>query len=269
MEAADLYIRAAFLTFFSCPALFHFLLHLSTTLFSSVLFLCKMVLNYLMLNKRLGKDESRHTLSTVPIRVALEAGPKLAWGIADNWMIHLMCICLHQKIAYKEQYRSATWSCAHTVLCVHPAGALLHPHPVCVCCGESGWECLPTAACVAGRHPGQRWKDAHHLYPVQGIDRPPVTDHTITDHSTTDPWLGWLCGAFFLSLFSVVCAYAGTDLSVVYVCLCLQNVNELNQWLSAIRKASIYNRRMLPFFHPGAYRSGKWTCCLQADRASN
>uniref|UniRef100_A0A667ZZG4 RAS protein activator like 1 n=1 Tax=Myripristis murdjan TaxID=586833 RepID=A0A667ZZG4_9TELE len=45
-----------------------------------------------------------------------------------------------------------------------------------------------------------------------------------------------------------------------------QNVNELNQWLSAIRKASIYNERMLPSFHPGAHRGGKWSCCLQADR---
>ncbi|XP_071338488.1 rasGAP-activating-like protein 1 isoform X3 [Trachinotus anak] len=45
-----------------------------------------------------------------------------------------------------------------------------------------------------------------------------------------------------------------------------QNVNELNQWLSAIRKVSIYNERMLPSFHPGAHRSGKWTCCLQAER---
>ncbi|MED6283929.1 RasGAP-activating-like protein 1, partial [Characodon lateralis] len=46
-----------------------------------------------------------------------------------------------------------------------------------------------------------------------------------------------------------------------------KNVNELNQWLSAIRKASIYNERMLPSFHPGVHRSGKWTCCLQAGRA--
>uniref|UniRef100_A0A669EC40 RAS protein activator like 1 n=1 Tax=Oreochromis niloticus TaxID=8128 RepID=A0A669EC40_ORENI len=46
-----------------------------------------------------------------------------------------------------------------------------------------------------------------------------------------------------------------------------KNVNELNQWLSAIRKVSIYNERMLPSFHPGVHRSGKWTCCLQADRA--
>ncbi|XP_028270188.1 rasGAP-activating-like protein 1 [Parambassis ranga] len=45
-----------------------------------------------------------------------------------------------------------------------------------------------------------------------------------------------------------------------------KNVNELNQWLSAIRKVSIYNERMLPSFHPGAHRSGKWTCCLQVDR---
>uniref|UniRef100_W5MNI6 RAS protein activator like 1 n=1 Tax=Lepisosteus oculatus TaxID=7918 RepID=W5MNI6_LEPOC len=45
-----------------------------------------------------------------------------------------------------------------------------------------------------------------------------------------------------------------------------KNVNELNQWLSAIRKASIYNERMLPSFHPGAFRSGRWTCCLQSDR---
>nr|XP_057926493.1 rasGAP-activating-like protein 1 [Doryrhamphus excisus] len=46
-----------------------------------------------------------------------------------------------------------------------------------------------------------------------------------------------------------------------------KNVNELNQWLSAIRKVSIYNERMLPSFHPGTYRGGKWTCCLQTDRA--
>lgn len=43
-------------------------------------------------------------------------------------------------------------------------------------------------------------------------------------------------------------------------------MNELNQWLSAIRKVSIYNERMLPSFHPGAHRSGKWTCCLHTDR---
>ncbi|XP_057213347.1 rasGAP-activating-like protein 1 [Triplophysa rosa] len=44
-----------------------------------------------------------------------------------------------------------------------------------------------------------------------------------------------------------------------------KNVNDLNQWLSAIRKVSVYNDNMLPSFHPGAYRSNKWTCCLQPD----
>ncbi|XP_041078797.1 rasGAP-activating-like protein 1 isoform X1 [Polyodon spathula] len=55
------------------------------------------------------------------------------------------------------------------------------------------------------------------------------------------------------------------QLHTMYI-LCKQNVNELNQWLSSIRKASIYNERMLPSFHPGAHRSGKWSCCLQSDR---
>ncbi|XP_048467683.1 rasGAP-activating-like protein 1 [Rhincodon typus] len=45
-----------------------------------------------------------------------------------------------------------------------------------------------------------------------------------------------------------------------------KNVNELNQWLSAIRKASICNERTLASFHPGSYRSNRWTCCLHTDR---
>ncbi|XP_030438202.1 rasGAP-activating-like protein 1 isoform X1 [Gopherus evgoodei] len=45
-----------------------------------------------------------------------------------------------------------------------------------------------------------------------------------------------------------------------------KNVNELNQWLSAIRKASICNEHMLPSCHPGAFRGNRWTCCLQPDR---
>uniref|UniRef100_A0A8C2HX18 RAS protein activator like 1b (GAP1 like) n=1 Tax=Cyprinus carpio TaxID=7962 RepID=A0A8C2HX18_CYPCA len=48
-----------------------------------------------------------------------------------------------------------------------------------------------------------------------------------------------------------------------------KNVNELNQWLSAIRKVSIYNEHMLPSFHPGAHRGNKRTCCLQPDRTAS
>ncbi|KAM4809693.1 rasGAP-activating-like protein 1 isoform 1-T1 [Rhinophrynus dorsalis] len=46
-----------------------------------------------------------------------------------------------------------------------------------------------------------------------------------------------------------------------------KNVNELNQWLSALRKVSLCNQRLLPTYHPGAYRNAHWTCCLQSDRA--
>uniref|UniRef100_A0A6I8SP30 RAS protein activator like 1 (GAP1 like) n=1 Tax=Xenopus tropicalis TaxID=8364 RepID=A0A6I8SP30_XENTR len=45
-----------------------------------------------------------------------------------------------------------------------------------------------------------------------------------------------------------------------------KNVNELNQWLSALRKVSLCNQRLLPTYHPGAYRNAHWTCCLQTDR---
>ncbi|KAG8455664.1 hypothetical protein GDO86_001742 [Hymenochirus boettgeri] len=45
-----------------------------------------------------------------------------------------------------------------------------------------------------------------------------------------------------------------------------KNVNELNQWLSALRKVSLCNQRLLPTYHPGAYRNAHWTCCLQPDR---
>ncbi|XP_068845897.1 rasGAP-activating-like protein 1 isoform X5 [Capricornis sumatraensis] len=48
-----------------------------------------------------------------------------------------------------------------------------------------------------------------------------------------------------------------------------KNVNELNQWLSALRKASAPNPDKLASCHPGAFRSGHWTCCLQAERSAS
>ncbi|XP_073528049.1 rasGAP-activating-like protein 1 isoform X2 [Phyllobates terribilis] len=45
-----------------------------------------------------------------------------------------------------------------------------------------------------------------------------------------------------------------------------KNVNDLNQWLSALRKVSLCNQRLLPTYHPGAYRNAHWTCCLQNER---
>ncbi|XP_009274638.1 PREDICTED: rasGAP-activating-like protein 1 [Aptenodytes forsteri] len=38
---------------------------------------------------------------------------------------------------------------------------------------------------------------------------------------------------------------------------------ELWQWLWAVRQASSTNEAMLPTCHPGTFRAGRWTCCLQ------
>ncbi|XP_053815130.1 rasGAP-activating-like protein 1 isoform X2 [Vidua chalybeata] len=42
---------------------------------------------------------------------------------------------------------------------------------------------------------------------------------------------------------------------------------ELWQWLWALRQATSANRDMLPTCHPGTFRTGRWTCCLQPSRA--
>ncbi|XP_057347212.1 rasGAP-activating-like protein 1 isoform X5 [Manis pentadactyla] len=47
-----------------------------------------------------------------------------------------------------------------------------------------------------------------------------------------------------------------------------KNVNDLNQWLSALRKASAPNPDKLAACHSGAFRSSRWTCCLQAERSA-
>lgn len=46
----------------------------------------------------------------------------------------------------------------------------------------------------------------------------------------------------------------------------LQCVNELNQWLSALRKVSIHNTGLLGSYHPGIFRGDKWSCCHQRDK---
>ncbi|XP_064379454.1 ras GTPase-activating protein 4-like isoform X1 [Dromaius novaehollandiae] len=43
-------------------------------------------------------------------------------------------------------------------------------------------------------------------------------------------------------------------------------VNELNQWLSALRKACANNPEMLCSYHPGVFRGDKWSCCHQKDK---
>ncbi|XP_054029247.1 rasGAP-activating-like protein 1 [Dryobates pubescens] len=42
-----------------------------------------------------------------------------------------------------------------------------------------------------------------------------------------------------------------------------KSAQELWQWLWALRQASSTNEAMLPTCHPGTFRAGRWTCCLQ------
>lgn len=119
-----------------------------------------------------------------------------------------------------------------------PTGPLIHPavlHPGCGACGRG---CLPAATRHAGGDTGWRRGVTHHLPPVQG-----------------EVWgtvRGRVCGLVSPIFFHLHL---------------LQNVNDLNQWLSALRKASAPNPGKLADCHPGAFRSGRWTCCLQTERS--
>lgn len=71
-------------------------------------------------------------------------------------------------------------------------------------------------------------------------------------------------GAFQLPHVMQVVTQDGTGtLHTTY--LQCRNVNDLNQWLSALRKASAPNPDKLATCHPGAFRGARWTCCLQAE----
>ncbi|OXB64738.1 hypothetical protein ASZ78_016265 [Callipepla squamata] len=56
---------------------------------------------------------------------------------------------------------------------------------------------------------------------------------------------------------------AGQQETAYLQCKC---VNELNQWLSALRKVCNNNPQLLCAYHPGIFRGDKWTCCHQKDR---
>ncbi|XP_028609733.1 rasGAP-activating-like protein 1 isoform X1 [Grammomys surdaster] len=74
-------------------------------------------------------------------------------------------------------------------------------------------------------------------------------------------------GAFQLPHVMQVVTEDGAGASHTTYLQC-KNVNDLNQWLSALRKASAPNPGKLAACHPGAFRSGRWTCCLQAERSA-
>lgn len=66
------------------------------------------------------------------------------------------------------------------------------------------------------------------------------------------------------NVFQVVSKDYDDTLQILY--LAAQDVNEMNQWLSAIRKTTISNPKMLSYFHPGVFHKNKWTCCKRALR---
>ncbi|XP_054450295.1 rasGAP-activating-like protein 1 [Pteronotus mesoamericanus] len=75
-------------------------------------------------------------------------------------------------------------------------------------------------------------------------------------------------GAFQLPHVMQVVTQDGGSGTLHTTYLQCKNVNDLNQWLSALRKASAPNPDKLASCHPGAFRSSRWTCCLQAERSA-
>ncbi|XP_054857040.1 ras GTPase-activating protein 4-like isoform X2 [Eublepharis macularius] len=61
--------------------------------------------------------------------------------------------------------------------------------------------------------------------------------------------------------------YADEDGQAATAYLQCKCVNELNQWLSALRKVCVNNTGMLCSYHPGIFRGEKWSCCLQKDKS--
>ncbi|XP_043574863.1 ras GTPase-activating protein 4 [Chiloscyllium plagiosum] len=47
-----------------------------------------------------------------------------------------------------------------------------------------------------------------------------------------------------------------------------KNVNELNQWLSSLRKHCVSNEQMLNSYHPGVFKGERWSCCHQKEKAA-
>ncbi|XP_054704032.1 ras GTPase-activating protein 4-like isoform X3 [Grus americana] len=65
-------------------------------------------------------------------------------------------------------------------------------------------------------------------------------------------------------VMQVVYVGAGGQQETAYLqCKC---INELNQWLSALRKVCVNNPHVLRDYHPGVFRGDKWSCCHQRER---
>uniref|UniRef100_A0A8C1CKJ9 RAS p21 protein activator 4 n=1 Tax=Cyprinus carpio carpio TaxID=630221 RepID=A0A8C1CKJ9_CYPCA len=48
-----------------------------------------------------------------------------------------------------------------------------------------------------------------------------------------------------------------------------KSVNELNHWLSALRKACSHNTNTMSCYHPGIYKADRWSCCHQKEKSDS
>uniref|UniRef100_A0AC11CLH6 Uncharacterized protein n=1 Tax=Ovis aries TaxID=9940 RepID=A0AC11CLH6_SHEEP len=103
-------------------------------------------------------------------------------------------------------------------------------------------------------------KDELDLQRALSLQAPPVKEGPLFIHRTKGK--GPLTSSSFkklhFSLTTEALSFAKTPSS--------KCVNELNQWLSALRKVCINNTGLLGSYHPGVFRGDKWSCCHQRDK---
>uniref|UniRef100_A0A8I5TNU1 RAS p21 protein activator 4B n=1 Tax=Pongo abelii TaxID=9601 RepID=A0A8I5TNU1_PONAB len=103
-------------------------------------------------------------------------------------------------------------------------------------------------------------KDELDLQRMLSLQAPPVKEGPLFIHRTKGkgPLMSSSFKKLYFSLTTEALSFAKTPSS--------KCVNELNQWLSALRKVSINNTGLLGSYHPGVFRGDKWSCCHQKEK---
>eukprot|EP00074_Homo_sapiens_P090616 XP_016867116.1 ras GTPase-activating protein 4B isoform X3 [Homo sapiens] len=103
-------------------------------------------------------------------------------------------------------------------------------------------------------------KDELDLQRTLSLQAPPVKEGPLFIHRTKGkgPLMSSSFKKLYFSLTTEALSFAKTPSS--------KCVNELNQWLSALRKVSINNTGLLGSYHPGVFRGDKWSCCHQKEK---
>ncbi|XP_043312090.1 ras GTPase-activating protein 4B isoform X2 [Cervus canadensis] len=103
-------------------------------------------------------------------------------------------------------------------------------------------------------------KDELDLQRTLSLQAPPVKEGPLFIHRTKSkgPLMSSSFKKLHFSLTTEALSFAKTPSS--------KCVNELNQWLSALRKVCINNTGLLGSYHRGVFRGDKWSCCHQRDK---